>query len=372
MIGQHPWYGGLEFRTLAESIPALIFVCDCDGGNIYSNAQFQRYTGLIADEILGDGWLNVIHPEDRARAAVTWQESWTQGLEYEAKYRFRKFDGEYRWYLVRGAPVRDGNDDIIRWIGSCTDIEDLIAHISVQTHAEKILEALGSASDLMVYAKNTDGQFIYVNGGFQTLSQKLEAVLGKTAQELAVEDTEGLAILENDALVQATGQAQSVHEKWTLAGADTRHFRSTKVPLPLPDGSVGIAAVSVDMTSLVTLQEKHEEVMVHSRNRMDTIPIITWISDELGNLTEVNQAWHDHAGFNAGRTVDFKDIITPEAQKKFLDYWEFSIKTGELMDIQIELKDEISGNKATYRSLAIPMDRMEAGVSKRFWYGTFS
>ncbi|QTD56466.1 PAS domain-containing protein [Parasphingorhabdus cellanae] len=370
---QHPWYGGMEFRTLAESIPALVFVSDANGANIYSNAQFPRYTGMDADEILGDGWLKAIHPDDRERAAATWLESWTKGAEYDTKYRFRRFDGEYRWHIVRGAPVTDGNDNIVRWIGSCTDVEDLIAHISVQTQAEKILEALAKASNLIVYAKDANGAFIYSNEAVnQTISQKPRAVLGKTAEDLAVEDQEGKAIEENDALVKTSGEPHTVLEQWTLAGAETRHFRSTKVPLPLPDGSVGIAALSVDMTATVSLQEKYEEALAHTRNRIDTIPIVTWVSDENGDLIEVNQAWHDHAGFVSALKLDFNDVIAPEAKAKFFDHWQFCVESGQILDIDIELRDELAQKTVTRRALGIPMDRTESGVNKRFWYGTFS
>ncbi len=370
---QHPWYGGMEFRTLAESIPALVFVSDADGANIYSNAQFPRYTGLSADEILGDGWLQTIHPDDQERAAATWLESWTNGTKYDTKYRFRRFDGEYRWHLVRGAPVRDGNDNIVRWIGSCTDIEDLLAHISVQSQAEQILEALGSASELIVYAKDADGNFIYANGAAgEKIGQKPDSIVGNTAGSLAIEDAEAKAVEENDALVRASTASHTVVEKWTLAGADTRHFRSTKVPLPLPDGSIGIAGLSIDLTDTVKAQEKYEETLVHSRNRIDTIPMITWVSDEDGQLVEVNQAWHDHAGFKAVSKASFDDVIVSESKENFFDHWKFCIENGQILDIEIELRDEITQTTVTRQALAIPMDRKESGVSKRFWYGTFS
>lgn len=370
---QHPWYGGMEFRTLAESMPALVFVSDANGANIYSNAQFPRYTGMSTDEILGDGWLQTIHPDDQKRASETWLESWTNGTEYDTKYRFRRFDGEYRWHLVRGAPVRDGNDNIVRWIGSCTDVEDLIAHISVQTQAEKILQALATASNLIVYAKNADGAFIYSNDAVnETVSQKPAAVIGKTAQDLAVQDKEGDAILQNDALVRESGQAHTVLEQWTLAGGNPRHFRSTKVPLPLPDGSVGIAALSVDMTATVELQQKYEETVTHSRNRIDTIPIITWVADEDGNLIEVNQAWHDHAGVTIASKLDFNDVLVPKSTESFFDHWCFCVETGQILDIDVDLKDDLTQTTVTRRALGIPMERTEAGINRTFWYGTFS
>ncbi|MEP3227444.1 MAG: PAS domain-containing protein [Parasphingorhabdus sp.] len=369
----HPWYGGLEFRTLAESIPALVFVGDTNGANIYSNAQFSRYTGLAAEEILGDRWLKVIHPDDQQRAASTWLESWTKGVPYDTKYRFRRFDGEYRWHVVRGTPVRDANGNIIRWIGSCTDVEDIIAQMTVQTQSEKILEALGKASDLIVYAKDADGQFIYANEAvLDTVSQKRQSILGKSAENLAVEDQEGAAISENDALVRETGKAHTVLESWTLAGAETRHFRSTKVPLSLPDGSVGIAALSFDITESVLAKRNYQEATAHSQMRIDTLPMITWVCDELGHIVEVNQAWHDHAGFNAGHDVNFRDIIMPESIDNFSDHWIFCVENDQILDIEVNVRDHITQTALQRRALAIPMQRQHNGKNQKLWYGSFS
>ena len=67
------------FRTLTETLPALIFIADADGANIYSNSQFTAYTGLDSSTLLGDGWIEALHPDDRARAAQTWARSWRGG-----------------------------------------------------------------------------------------------------------------------------------------------------------------------------------------------------------------------------------------------------------------------------------------------------
>lgn len=370
---QFPWYGGLEFRTLAESIPALVFVGDANGANIYTNIQFQRYTGRKKEDILDDGWLATIHPDDQKRAAATWLESWTKGKKYDAKYRFCRFDGEYRWHLVRGAPVKDGSGNIVRWIGSCTDIEDLIAHINVQTQAEEILEALGTASDVIVHAKNAKGEFIYTNAALvDTVKQERQFFDGKTVGDIVGSDLERNTIEEHDKLVQLSGKAQTVVEKLTPTGLNTRHLLSTKVPLPLPDGSTGIATLSVDISNSVELEEKHKELLVHSRNRIDTIPTITWVTDCAGKLVEVNQSWHDHSGLGKVFGMSFDDIIASGSNEQFFDQWQFCIETGEVLDIGVELKDDLAGTQVTRRALAIPMDRIDAGVNKRFWYGTFS
>jgi PAS domain S-box-containing protein len=113
-----------EFRTLAETMPSLMFVTDAAGANTYTNPQFQAYAGMTADDLLGDGWLPVIHPDDVAQTAAAWNVSVLSGEAYEIEYRFRRHDGTYRWFLGRGTPVRNGGEGIQRWVGTCTDIDD--------------------------------------------------------------------------------------------------------------------------------------------------------------------------------------------------------------------------------------------------------
>ena len=104
----------------------MVFTADTSGGNTFTNHQYSgsNYTGVDAERLLGTGWLDVLHPEDRDRAAGTWDASVRTGAPYQAEYRFRRNDGVYRWHLCKGVPLHDRNGGIAVWFGNCTDIED--------------------------------------------------------------------------------------------------------------------------------------------------------------------------------------------------------------------------------------------------------
>lgn len=114
-----------RFRALAEAMPAILFVTDSTGGNTYTNPQFTEFSGLSAEELLGYGWLPVLHPDDRARTAKAWAKAVASGNLYQIEYRFRRRDGAWRWFLGRGVPQRDAEGEIVRWLGICTDIHEL-------------------------------------------------------------------------------------------------------------------------------------------------------------------------------------------------------------------------------------------------------
>ena len=113
-----------KFRTIANAMPQMVWSTLPDGHHDYFNQQWYEFTGVPEDSTDGEGWNNVFHPEDQARALALWNHSLATGEVYEIQYRLRHHSGQFRWTLGRALPVRDGDDLIIRWMGTCTDIHD--------------------------------------------------------------------------------------------------------------------------------------------------------------------------------------------------------------------------------------------------------
>jgi PAS domain S-box-containing protein len=114
-----------EFRSLAEAMPQIVWATRPDGWNIYFNQQWVEYTGLTMEESYGHGWNTPFHPDDQERAWDAWQRATQNNERYSLECRLRRADGVYRWWLVRGEPMRGANGEIVKWFGTCTDIEDL-------------------------------------------------------------------------------------------------------------------------------------------------------------------------------------------------------------------------------------------------------
>ncbi len=112
-----------RFAALANSVPVLVWTTDADGANDFVSTQWTAYTGQGAERARGDGWLDVLHPDDMARTAAAWRDAVRAVAPYEIDYRLRDRDGIYRWFKGRGVPDRDAEGRIVRWIGTCTDID---------------------------------------------------------------------------------------------------------------------------------------------------------------------------------------------------------------------------------------------------------
>src|SRR5205085_10353737 len=114
----------MESRDLIEAIPQQIWSGPPDGTLDYCNDRWRSYVGLELEDLLGNGWQTILHPDDRDRVLRAWHKSVANGTPYEQEERHRKADGTYRWFLARGLPLRDAEGRIIRWYGTNTDIED--------------------------------------------------------------------------------------------------------------------------------------------------------------------------------------------------------------------------------------------------------
>ncbi|WP_157467134.1 PAS domain-containing sensor histidine kinase [Edaphobacter aggregans] len=111
-------------QVLLETIPTIAWTALPNGWVDFSNHHWEEYSGLSLKKGAGSGWEAAVHPHDVKRHAEKWQASVASGEPFESEARYRRADGEYRWFLVRAVPLRDGGGKILKWYGTKTDIED--------------------------------------------------------------------------------------------------------------------------------------------------------------------------------------------------------------------------------------------------------
>ncbi|NWK96938.1 histidine kinase [Sphingobium lactosutens] len=112
------------FRTLADTMPQMVWSTLPDGYHDYYNARWYEYTGVPVGSTDGEGWNGMFHVDDQPIAWERWRHSLATGDPYEIEYRLRHRSGDYRWTLGRALPIRDAAGHIARWIGTCTDIHE--------------------------------------------------------------------------------------------------------------------------------------------------------------------------------------------------------------------------------------------------------
>lgn len=113
-----------KFRTIANAMPQMVWSTLPNGLHDYYNQRWYDFTGVAEGSTDGEDWNGMFHPDDRSNAWALWRQSLATGGVYEVQYRLRHHSGEYRWTLGRALPILNDSGEIIRWMGTCTDIHD--------------------------------------------------------------------------------------------------------------------------------------------------------------------------------------------------------------------------------------------------------
>jgi PAS domain S-box-containing protein len=163
---------GEQSRALIDAIPQQIWSGPPDGSLDFCNARWRSYMGLTQEELQGEGWQRMLHLDDRERVLKAWRESVLNGTPYEQEERHRGADGQCRWFLARGVPLRDSKGRIVRWYGTNTDIEDRKrAEAALQEAQDKLAhvtrtQAMGELAAAIAHEVNQPLTAIVTNGNF--------------------------------------------------------------------------------------------------------------------------------------------------------------------------------------------------------------
>jgi PAS domain S-box-containing protein len=141
-----------ELRDIIETMPAMAFVTDASGRIATGNRRWHEYTGLGPDAANSKA---AVHPEDASRYLAARLHSIATGEPFEQEVRLRRFDGEYRWFLGRAVPLRDGRGKVLKWYGVHTDIhdrkvaeEERAAHLWFLESMDRMNRAMQGTNDL--------------------------------------------------------------------------------------------------------------------------------------------------------------------------------------------------------------------------------
>jgi PAS domain S-box-containing protein len=171
-----------SFRVLADALPQIVWAARSDGQLDYCNRRWSEYTGLgVQQSTSRDVWTAALHPQEREQYLRRWDESVRTGEIFEAEHRFRRArDGTYRWHLVRALPLRDLANRVIRWFGTCTDIDDHRRAEETIRETSQTLQALINSSPLAILVVDLDGIVKRWNTGAERIfGWKEEEVVGR-------------------------------------------------------------------------------------------------------------------------------------------------------------------------------------------------
>ncbi|HEY9801304.1 MAG TPA: PAS domain S-box protein [Leptolyngbyaceae cyanobacterium] len=193
----------LMFRTLANTMPQMFWITQPDGYHEYFNQRWYDYTGKTPQQAQGEGWLNILHPDDVQSTMTRWQDSLETGKDYETEFRLRRADGEYRWHLGLAMPLINQDGEIIKWFGSCTDIHD--QKLAVEERAQAWERERAARIELEQANRMKDDFLAIVS---HELRSPLNPILGwakllKNRKLDAIKTNQALEVIERNAKLQA-------------------------------------------------------------------------------------------------------------------------------------------------------------------------
>src|SRR5580704_4600245 len=218
-----------RLRLVINTIPGLLWSALPDGSRDFLSQPWLDYSGLTLDEALGWGWMVAIHPGDRATYLRAWQASLAAGGPFEHETRFRRADGEYRWFLTRAVPLRDKQSNIVKWYATTNDIED-------RKQAERQSQMLIDAIPQQIWSARPDGRLDYCNDGWRSyMGLGLDELEGEGWQSV-LDPNDRAHVLKawNEAVVNGTSYEQEV--RYRGADGQSRWFLARGMPLRNADG----------------------------------------------------------------------------------------------------------------------------------------
>ena len=137
-----------ELRLVIDTIPAMSWSTLPDGSNDYCSKGWMEYTGTKPGAEFDYGWVETFHPADRAAHVAKWRAATETGEQFESEARIRGVDGQYRWFLTKGVPLRDDSGRIVRWYGTNVDIDERKRAESLLGGEKRLLEMIAKGESL--------------------------------------------------------------------------------------------------------------------------------------------------------------------------------------------------------------------------------
>ena len=329
---------GKLFLRLANTVPAYLWIGDPEGNITFLNDVWYKNTGRTREQSLGTAWAEVLHPDDVDRCLKRWQESLSEGKDYEVEVRYRMADGSYRWFLARAEPQLDASGNITNWFGTSSDIEG-------KKHAEAALKKVNDELEMRVHERtaelaealeglqqsqqqfrlavdhypatfvlyDADRRIQYINSyGAALMGLSPNDIVGRRDEEILPPDvTESFLPL----LIKSVETRQPQSGECTMPlKSGTYTFIASYVPVL--DGHGGIRQI-LGITHDVTERKRAEEQREILQKAVDTSNDGTTIVSAEGSIIYANPAFERMFGYGRGELIG-KEVATlnaPDAQK---------------------------------------------------------
>jgi PAS domain S-box-containing protein len=361
-----------NLTALINTIPTAVWTTRPDGYCDFINQVWLDHVGMTAEQAAGWGWAEAIHPDDRPRLVEEWQSCLASGTPVDTEARIRRFDSSYRWFLIRGYPLKDEAGKILKWYGTCVDIED-------RKRGEEILRARELSWRQIV--DNIPGLIATTGamGEVEFLNRQTLEYFGKTTEELknwalieAVHPDDLPGAIEARKKSIETEQIYEVEHRCRRADGVYRWFQVRGLPVRNTENK--LTAWYLLLTDIDD-RKKAEEALQSSehdlRSIISAIPTMVWSAapDGFGSVDFFNPPWLDYTGLSVDESLDFSKrmaVIHPNDLGRLTDVWQSILVAGEPGEVEARVR-RFDGAYRWFLFRANPLRDASGKIVK--WYG---
>ncbi|SDL00654.1 PAS domain S-box-containing protein [Catalinimonas alkaloidigena] len=380
-----------EYQFMADHMPQMVWRTLPNGDHDYFNQRWYEYTGLTYEQSMKEGWSLVLHPDDYERTLHVWHHSLRTGDLYQIEYRFKRADGTYRWFLGRALPLRDHAGRIVKWFGTCTDIEDQrraseALQLSQQREREALAVAEAEKQKLhnliavapvgMALLRGKELVFDMANDSFLQIFGRSRDILGQPGRD-AFPEISGQGILQTLERVFVSGRAQTGREFKALIDTkgtgepEESYYDFVFQPLRNAAGAVETVLITaLNVSQQVRARKAIESSEQHLRSVFNSMSQIAWTASAgQDGITFFNERWYQYTGLSEAESLGmgWMSVLHPEDVSMI----QVRRTSGRLDGTPYEMENRYRRHDGAYRwhlSRVVPNRNDEGKVE--FWVGT--
>ena len=361
----------ISWRQIVDNIPGLAATMGPTGEVEFLNRQTLEYFGKTNEELKNWSLIGSVHPDDLPGVIEARTKSIEAGQIYEVEHRCRRADGVYRWFQVRGLPVRNTENEITAWYLLLTDIDDRKKAEEALRSSERNLRLMINAIPTFIQVSRPDGTVLSVNQAVLDYhGVSLQNVLKEDFRSRFYhpDDAERVREVRNEALKRPL---QFEYEQRAL-GKDGRYRWFVVRYNPLLDDRGRIDrwyVAAFDIEDRKQMEETLRASELRVRRVIDAIPALAWCNLPDGPNEFLNKGWHEYTGLSEEQSHGWgwQAAFHPEDLPHLMERWLKMLSAGEPDEIEARLRR----HDGVYRWFLIRAEpfRDESGEIVR-WYGT--
>jgi PAS domain S-box-containing protein len=227
-----------RYQSLVLAIAEVIWTRDSNGQMFGEQPSWTAYTGQTAEEYRGDGWIQAVHPDDRAQDLALWQRAVEARAPCEYEHRLRRSDGQYRHYSVRAVPVFADDGTIREWAGIHTDITQRKLTEESLRDGERRFRELADAMPQIVWGARPDGHFDYYNRRWYDVTGRPDGLTGDSSWADVVHPEDQDESLKRWHSAIRTGDAYEIEYRLKGKQGDFRWYLTRALPVRDRSGAI--------------------------------------------------------------------------------------------------------------------------------------